>query len=97
MYRTKSSLILKKFIATNQELDVFLEKEWDEYPEAFLFALNIIVLGYTGIKTLSEKSGLSRNSLYKSLNEGSSPRFETIYKILKALDIKVSFSSNQEI
>lgn len=43
-----------------------------------------------GIKNIAETAGLGRESLYKTLSEGSKPRFETISKILKALDLSLS-------
>jgi len=43
-----------------------------------------------GIKNVAETAGLGRESLYKTLSEGSKPRFETVTKILKALDLSLS-------
>lgn len=45
-----------------------------------------------GYKNLAEKSGLGRESLYKSLKPGSKIRFETVIIIAQALDIEVSFN-----
>jgi probable addiction module antidote protein len=36
---------------------------------------------------LAKDSGLSRESLYKTLSPGAKPRFETIMKITKALGV----------
>jgi probable addiction module antidote protein len=38
-----------------------------------------------GMTRISEKTGLSRPSLYKALSEGSKPQFGTIMKVLKAV------------
>jgi probable addiction module antidote protein len=38
-----------------------------------------------GMTKISEKTGLSRPSLYKALSEGSKPQFGTIMKVLKAV------------
>jgi len=38
-----------------------------------------------GMTKISEKTGLSRPSLYKALSEGAKPQFGTIVKILKAI------------
>lgn len=54
----------------------------------------IRALGYVakakGIALVAKKSGLGRESLYKVFATGSRPRFETIFKVLQALDLKVS-------
>ena len=46
-----------------------------------------------GYSYLSEKMGVGRESLYKSLNGSTKPRFETIYKILLALGLRLSIKS----
>lgn len=33
---------------------------------------------------IAEQTGLSRSSLYKALSQDSKPKFDTIYKVLKA-------------
>lgn len=38
---------------------------------------------------LALDSGLGRESLYKALRPGSKPRYETIAKILSALNVKM--------
>ena len=42
-----------------------------------------------GMAKLALESGLGRESLYKALRPGSKPRYETIAKILAALDVKM--------
>lgn len=42
-----------------------------------------------GMSKISQDTGLGRESLYKSFKKGSNPKFETVLKVLKALDIKL--------
>ncbi len=46
-----------------------------------------------GYNNLAEKMGVGRESLYKSLSGATKPRFETIYKILLALGLRLSIKS----
>ena len=46
-----------------------------------------------GYNNLAEKMGVGRESLYKSLSGSTKPRFETIYKILLALGLRLSIKS----
>lgn len=46
-----------------------------------------------GYNNLAEKMGVGRESLYKSLSGTTKPRFETIYKILLALGLRLSIKS----
>ncbi len=45
------------------------------------------------MKQLAEELGLSRSSLYKTLSGNTQPRWCTIQKILKALNVKVQFAA----
>jgi probable addiction module antidote protein len=42
-----------------------------------------------GMAAVADQAGLSRESLYKSLNGQSKPEFETIRKVLAALGVKL--------
>ena len=42
-----------------------------------------------GMSQIAKDTGLGRESLYKTFQEGSKPRFETIMKVLNSLDIKL--------
>ena len=58
----------------------------DSDPNVFLAALADVAKA-RGMAQLAKDSGLSRESLYKSLAPGAKPRFETIVKITKALGV----------
>lgn len=40
-----------------------------------------------GMTQLAKDTGLGRESLYKAFRKGSKPQFETVYKVLSALNI----------
>lgn len=54
----------------------------------FLSAINDIARA-KGISQIAKKSGLGRESLYKSFKSDAHPRFETVLKVLDALGIKL--------
>jgi DNA-binding phage protein len=39
---------------------------------------------------VAEKAGLGRESLYKALKDGASPRFDTILRVIHALGLKLA-------
>lgn len=53
----------------------------------------IRALGYIararGMTQVAERSGLGRESLYKALAPGANPRFDTVLKIIRALDVRL--------
>jgi probable addiction module antidote protein len=52
----------------------------------FIIELRKLAIKY-GITKLSKKVGLTRTSMYKTLQEDAKPRFDSIIKILNGLDI----------
>jgi len=70
----------------SEYLNVALE---DEDPEAFISALGSVAKA-RGMAQIAKDAGISRESLYKSLRSGSKVRYETVQKILKALNVKLS-------
>ena len=42
-----------------------------------------------GISEIAKKANLSRQNLYKALSQGSSPKFETVRKVVEALGCKL--------
>lgn len=58
-------------------------------PDVFLAALADVAKA-RGMAQLAKDSGLSRESLYKTLAPGAKPRFETIMKITKALGVPMT-------
>ena len=60
----------------------------DSDPEAFLTAVRDVAKA-RGIASIAAKSGLGRESLYKTLRPGAQPRFETVRRLLDALGVKL--------
>ena len=53
----------------------------------------IRALGYIararGMTQVAERSGLGRENLYKALAPGAKPRFDTVLKVIRALDVRL--------
>lgn len=54
----------------------------------FTHALGIVARA-RGMSAVAEKSGLTREALYKALRPSSQPRFDTIYKVCHALGVRL--------
>lgn len=57
-------------------------------PQLLLAALGDIARA-RGIASLASATGLNRESLYKALRPGAKPRFDTVFRILTALNLKI--------
>lgn len=60
----------------------------DGDTKEFLRAISYIARA-KGMTEVSKETGLSRASLYKTLDENAKPRFETVIKILKSFGIRL--------
>jgi probable addiction module antidote protein len=76
----KSEVAIEEFLAAAME---------DSNPDVFLAALGEVAK-VRGISVLAKRSGLGRESLYKTLAPGSKPRYETICKLVDALGVKLT-------
>lgn len=54
----------------------------------FNYALNVVARA-RGMTAVAEQSGLTREALYKALRPESQPRFDTIYRVCKALGVRL--------
>lgn len=60
----------------------------DPDPDMLLAAIANVAKA-RGFARLAQDAGLGRESLYKVLQPGSKPRYETVVKILSALNVKM--------
>lgn len=77
------------YIKTNEDIAAYITAVLNENdPQLFMAALGDIAKA-RGIATIAKSTGLNRESLYKALRPGAKPRFDTIFRILQGLDIKL--------
>lgn len=63
----------------------------DPDPRAFLAAVADVARA-RGMADVATRSGLGRESLYKSLRPGAKPRFDTVCRILDALGVRLELA-----
>lgn len=54
----------------------------------FTHALGVVARA-RGMSAVAEKSGLTREALYKALRPSAQPRFDTIYRVCQALGVQL--------
>lgn len=79
---------IAEYLDNDEIIVAYIKESLEEGNDAFLQALSNVARA-KGMQELSEKTGLARESLYKALKPGAKPRMETIYKVLKGLNIKL--------
>jgi len=89
-FRTLDEIIqdeLKDETSRNKYLEIAVEDYFENGEEAeLLLAIRQVVIAGIGFSALSERTGLSRESLYKSLSgNNGNPKLKTLQLILSAL------------
>jgi len=68
-------------------LDAALEQD---DPKLLLEALRDIVDSQGGMTMMASRTGLNRESLYKTLSENGNPKLSTLFEIIKSLGLHLS-------
>ncbi len=95
--RTKARVPLETFpydvvdyLKTLRDMQGYLDASLIEAPEdaeSFSHALGDVARA-VGMTEIAKKTGLGRESLYKSLNEDGNPSFATVMKVLAAVGVQ---------
>ena len=81
------------FFESQEEIaDYLTEAYHDDDPRAFIAALGHVVR-HRGISETALDTGLNRESLYKALSGKVNPKWDTIHKLLKVLDVKIKIAA----
>ncbi len=78
------------YLSNEEEIKAYLEAAAEENDPDFMIKVINDIARARGINELAKKMGVNRESLYKSLNGSTKPRFETICKALNALGFQLS-------
>lgn len=81
-----------KYLDSDEAIAIYLN-EIAETGDSndFIVALGDVARA-KGIAEIAQKSGLARESIYKALTDGAKPRFDTIMRIMQALNLKPQYA-----
>ena len=84
---------IAEYLSSNDMVAAYLEEcLQDDDPRVFLVALGDVARA-RGMTDIARLTGLGRQSLYKAFNGQAEPRFDTVLKVLKALDIRLAVAA----
>lgn len=79
------------YLRTNADIAAYIEEMLsDGDPRAVPIALRTVADAVGGMGALAEKTGLSRETLYRTLSERGNPRLDTLAAILGAFNLRLS-------
>ena len=92
MPKTKTTRYdVSEHLQTPEEMAAYLEACIEEADGDAAFIAKALgdIARAKGMTQVARDAGLSRESLYKALSGERSPGFDTILKVMKALDLKI--------
>ena len=80
---------IASFLEDDATIVSYLNAALEDGDQAFLLTALGDIARARGMSQVSAHSGLSRESLYKTLRPNARPRFDTINRVFQALDIQL--------
>lgn len=76
-----------RYLDSEEAISAYINAAMEEGDVDLFMAALANVIKARGIAQVASNAGIGRESLYKTLAPGSSPRFETILKLTKAIGL----------
>ncbi|NOT85687.1 MAG: putative addiction module antidote protein [Methylococcaceae bacterium] len=78
-----------EYLRSDADIAAYLNAMLEEGDPALLAAALGDIARARGMTEVARASGITREALYKALRPNSMPRFDTVYKVCKALGVKL--------
>jgi len=80
---------MAEHIKTEEDIAAYLNIVLEEGDGAELAHALGVIARAKGMAEIAEKSGITREALYKALRPNAQPRFDTVHKVMQAMGIKL--------
>jgi len=84
------SFDMAESLKTAEDIVIYLNMVLEENDAAELAHALGIITKAKGMTQIAKEAGIGREALYKALRHDSSPRFETINRVVNALGLKLT-------
>lgn len=84
-----SEFDMAEHIKTEEDIAAYLNIVLEEGDGAELAHALGVIARAKGMTDIAEKSGITREALYKALRPNAQPRFDTVHKVMQAMGIKL--------
>lgn len=83
-----------EYLETEEDVVNYLEAIFEDGDPALIAHGLGVVARAKGMSKVAEKTGLGRESLYKSLSQDGNPELTTVLKVLHALGLKLTVTAD---
>jgi len=80
---------MAEHIKTEEDIAAYLNTVLEEGDGAELAHALGVIARAKGMADIAEKSGITREALYKALRPNAQPRFDTVHKVMQAMGVKL--------
>jgi probable addiction module antidote protein len=80
---------MAEHIKTEEDIAAYLNIVLEEGDGAELAHALGVIARAKGMAEIAEKSGITREALYKALRPNAQPRFDTVHKVMQAMGVKL--------
>ena len=77
-------------LRNDEEIAAYLEAALEGGGYDFFLSALDDAIHALGVNAMAKKMGVNRQSLYKSFDKGSKPNFETVFKAIESLGLRLS-------
>lgn len=81
------------YLDSEEAIAAYIEAVFEENDQELLMTALRHVVKAQGVSVVAKAAGVGRESLYKTLAPGSSPRLETVLKLLTALGLRMKVTA----
>jgi probable addiction module antidote protein len=86
---------MAEYLETEEDIAYYLEATAEEDISLLPAALGTVARA-RGMSDLAKTTGLSRETLYKTLSEGGNPTLSTLSKVLGAYGVRIKLAPSNE-
>ncbi len=84
------------FLENEEDVIAYLNAALEDGDLSLLNEVLGNIARWRGMTEIADKTGLGRESLYKSLSKSGNPRFDTVLKVVKALGYRFELVALEE-
>jgi probable addiction module antidote protein len=93
--KTAAPLDISELLDTEAKISAYLSAIIEDNDYGLLLQAIGHIAKARGISKIAETTGLGRESLYKSFAENAQPKFDTVVRVLNAMNISIQFTSRE--
>ncbi|WP_375610702.1 MULTISPECIES: addiction module antidote protein [unclassified Bartonella] len=87
---------VSEYFKTPEDFKILLDDALETKNSGYIAYVLGIIAHKQGMTTVSQETGLNRESLYRSLSDKGDPRLSTFLSVLSALDLQMSLTPIQK-